>query len=299
MGHQHGNHALNYNKAFAIGVVLNLGFVAVEAIFAVISGSMALLADAGHNLSDVLGLLLAWGATALATRKPTARHTYGFRRSTILAALLNALILLIAIGAIAGETIRRIDEPGPVAAGVMIWVAGIGVVINSITAALFISGRKKDLNIQGAFLHMAADAAVSLGVVVTGVAISATAWYWLDPAVGLFIVAIIMVGAWRLLRDAVNLSLDAVPKGIDPEEVKAYLVGLPGVEAVHDLHIWAMSTTEAILTVHLVKPDAKIDDALLARVRDELYHRFGIGHATVQLECVDELEGGDEPPCHS
>jgi cobalt-zinc-cadmium efflux system protein len=275
-----------------------VGFVAVEAVFALISGSMALLADAGHNLSDVLGLLLAWGATVLATRRPTARHTYGFSRSTILAALLNALILLIAVGAIAAETVRRIGEPGPVASGVMIWVAGVGVVINSVTAALFMSGRKKDLNIQGAFLHMAADAAVSLGVVVTGVAISATAWYWLDPAVGLIIVAIIMVGAWRLLRDSVSLSLDAVPKGIDPEAVKEYLLGLPGVEAVHDLHIWAMSTTDAILTVHLVKPDAKLDDALLAQAREELYDRFGIGHATVQLECVDELECGDKSPGH-
>jgi cobalt-zinc-cadmium efflux system protein len=291
MAHEHASghsHApANFGRAFAIGIALNTGFVVIEAIFGVLADSLALVADAGHNLSDVAGLLLAWGASVLVRRRPTLRRTYGLRRSSILAALANAVFLLIAIGAIAWEALGRFAHPQPVAGGTVIWVALIGVGINTVTALLFMAGRKDDLNIRGAFLHMAADAGVSLGVVLAGLAILLTGWLWLDPVVSLLIVAVIFVGTWGLLRDSVNLALDAVPEGIDTAAVAGYLGDLPGVTEVHDLHIWAMSTTETALTAHLVIPDAHDTDALMARICGEIHDRFGIEHATLQIERGD------------
>ncbi len=288
--HNHDHSPSDYNRAFAIGVALNVIYIVVEATYGFLAGSLALLADAGHNLSDVLGLLLAWGANYLVQRKPTKRHTYGWRKSTILAALTNAIILLVAMGGIAWEAVRRFSDPSPVAGKTVIIVAAIGVVINTATALLFLSGRKTDLNIRGAFLHMAADAGVSAGVVLAGVVILTTGRPWIDPVVSLTITAIILVGTWGLLRDSFNLALDAVPAGIDPEAVKTYLSDLPGVTGVHDLHIWAMSTSETALTVHLVKPDARDDDALIEQASRELHDRFGIEHITIQWERRPELD---------
>ena len=288
--HNHNHSPSDYNRAFAIGIALNVIYIVVEATYGFLAGSLALLADAGHNLSDVLGLLLAWGANYLVQRKPTQRHTYGWRKSSILAALANAIILLVAMGAIAWEAVRRFSDPSPVAGKTIIVVAAIGVVINTATALLFLSGRKKDLNIRGAFLHMAADAGVSAGVVVAGVIILAAGWLWIDPVVSLIITAIILFGTWGLLRDSFNLALDAVPAGIDPEAVKTYLSGLPGVAGVHDLHIWAMSTSETALTVHLLKPDVRDDDTLIEQASRELHDRFGIEHITIQWERRPELD---------
>lgn len=290
--HDHGDHAPDFGRAFAIGIGLNLAFVVAEVVFGTIAHSLALLADAGHNLSDVLGLMLAWAATVLVRRLPTRRRTFGLRKSSILASLFNGLLLLVAITAIAWEAILRLRHPEPVASGVVIGVAATGVLVNGVTAWLFLSGRKGDMNIRGAFLHMTADAAVSAGVVVAAFAMRRTGWLWLDPLVSLSIVVVIAFGTWGLLRDSVNLALDAVPQGIDPGEIETYLAGLPGVVAVHDLHVWGLSTTEAALTVHLVKPDATIDDALLGRINADLHRRFGIDHATVQFEL-----GDDAHPC--
>ena len=290
MTHVHASN--DYNRIFAVAVALNVGFVIVEAGFGVAARSLALLADAGHNLGDVLGLLLAWGATRLAQRRPSQRRTYGWRSSSILAAMLNAGLLLVAVGGIAWEAVRRFGSPGEVAGGTVIWVAAAGVVLNTATALLFVAGRKRDLNLRAAFLHMAADAAVSAGVVVAAVVMLRTGWMWLDPTVSLVIAAVILVGTWGLLRESVDLALAAVPAGIDPAAVEAYLGGLPGVTAVHDLHIWGMSTTESALTAHLVKPDPRDDDELLARACRELHDRFGIGHATLQWE-----RGGHPAPC--
>jgi cobalt-zinc-cadmium efflux system protein len=246
--------------------------------------SLALIADAGHNLSDVLGLVLAWGASVLARRRPTTRRTYGLRRTTVLAALLNAVLLLVAVGGIGWEAVRRLSEPSPVSATVVIWVAAVGVVINTVTALLFAAGRKGDLNIRGAFLHMVADAGVSAGVVIAGLGIAATGWPWLDPAISLAIAAVILWGTWGLLRDSVNLALDAVPEGIEPAVVQGHLRELPGVTQVHDLHIWGMGTNDAALTAHLVKPALEDDDPLIARASRELHDRFGIDHVTLQVE---------------
>lgn len=281
-GHDHG--VPSHDRAFAIGIALNLVYVVVEAAFGLISGSLALLADAGHNLSDVLGLALAWGAAWLSRRQPTARRTYGFRRSSILAALANAMLLLVAVGAIAWEALRRLHAPEPVDTGIVLWVAALGVVVNVGTALLFMRGRDRDLNVRGAFLHMVADAAVTVGVIGAALLIAATGWLWLDPAVSLIIGAVILAGTWGLLRDSVDLALDAVPRGIDPAAVETFLREQPGVAEVHDLHIWAMSTTETALTAHLVRPDAVPDDGFLASLRDALHHRFEIGHATIQVE---------------
>ena len=286
-GHHHGT-AATTGRAFLVGIVLNGAFVAVEAGAGLVTGSLTLLADAGHNLSDVLGLLLAWGANRLARRAPSLRRTYGWRRSSIMAALLNAVLLLVAVGGIAWEAIRRAQEPTPVPGATVMIVAGIGFVINTATALLFLSSRKHDLNARGAFLHMAADAAVSLGVVAAGAAIVATGWAWLDPAVSLVIALVILVGTWGLLKESLDLSMDAVPVGIDAADVRACLAALPGVTAVHDLHVWAMSTTEVALTAHLVKPDPGGDDALIARATRELSERFGIAHATLQWERTDD-----------
>ena len=285
MGHNHA--PANYGRAFAIGVTLNLAFVVIELIYGRLSHSLALVADAGHNLSDVLGLVLAWGAMMLARRHPTAERTYGFRRSSILAALINAAVLLISVGAIAWEAMGRVTRPGPVSGTTVIWVASLGILINAGTAIMFMSGRKGDLNIRGAFMHMAADAVIALGVVLTAVAMLQTGWLWLDPVVSLVIVVLIVYGTWGLLRDSINLALDAVPVGIDMNEVREYLAGLPTCVDVHDLHVWGMSTTEAALTAHVVMAQTVCDDALLARTANELHHKFGIEHTTLQVEFGD------------
>jgi cobalt-zinc-cadmium efflux system protein len=290
MAHTHHHAAPNYNRAFAIGVSLNIVFVAIEATYGILTDSLALVADAGHNLSDVLSLLLAWGANVLATRKPTPRRSYGFRRATILASLLSGILLLMALGAIAWEAIGRLDAPRPVSGVTIIVVAGIGVLINAATALLFLSGRKRDLNIRGAYLHMAADAGVSLGVLIAGVAIMFSGWLWLDPTISLCITVIILLSTWGLLRDSLNLALDSVPGNIDPMAVEAYLSGLPTVAKVHDLHIWAMSTTEVALTAHLVVPQLPPDDSFLHRVSHTLHDQFGIEHATLQIERGEEEE---------
>jgi cobalt-zinc-cadmium efflux system protein len=282
--HHHHHHPADYNRAFAVGLVLNIGFVAVEAAYGILSDSLALLADAGHNLSDVLGLILAWGASYLSRLQPTLRRTYGWRSTTIMAALLNASILLVAIGGILWEAVQRFSSPPAVAGRTVIIVAAIGVVINTVTAAMFLSGRKADLNIRGAYLHMAADAGVSAGVVVAGFGMLLTGWLWIDPAVSVAIGLIIMIGTFRLFKESLNLALQAVPPGINTRDVSEYLCRLPGVQAVHDLHIWAMSTTEIALTAHLVKPDTGQDDALLVLARTGLRERFGIEHVTLQLE---------------
>ncbi len=279
--------AWNVSRSFALGMFLNLLFVAAEVIFGLRAHSLALLSDAGHNLSDVLGLSLAWGAALLARRPPTTRHTYGLRRASILAAMGNAVLLLLAVGGISWEAIERIGRPHAVATDTVILVAAIGILINGLTALLFLSGRKRDLNIQGAFLHMLADAGVSAGVVLAAVVIRATGWMVLDPIVSLAVGVAIIWGTWGLSRKSLLLAMDAVPEGTDLPAITRYLQELPGVTVVHDLHVWGMSTTETALTVHLVKPDASVDDAFLSRISRELHHRFGIEHATIQLECAD------------
>ena len=283
-GHGHSHAPKSFGRAFAIGAALNLGFVIIEAGYGIASGSMALLADAGHNLSDVLGLLIAWGAATLGKRRPGGKYTYGFRSSSILAAFLNALLLLIAIVVIAVEAIRRFSEPAPVAGGTVMIVAAIGIVVNTATALLFMSGRKGDLNIKGAFLHMAADAAVSAGVVVAGFIIVKTGLTWIDPVTSLVIVGVIAIGTWGLLRDSVNMSLQAAPPGLDPEEIGTFLRGRQGVQEIHDLHVWPMSTTETALTVHLLVPGGYPGDAYTAGVAAALKEKFGIDHATIQIE---------------
>lgn len=283
-GHSHAHGPASYNAAFAIGIALNLTFVVVEAVYGLRAHSLALVADAGHNFGDVLGLVLAWVAALLATKLPTRRHTYGMRRSSILAALGNAIFLLITVGAIAWEAIGRFRHPDSIQTNTVIWVAAIGIVINTATALLFMSGRKGDLNIRGAFLHMAADAGVSAGVVIAGIVIGLTGWLWIDPAVSLGIVAVITVGTWGLLTESINLALDAVPESVDLHEVEAYLRTLPEVTEVHDLHIWGMSTTDVALTAHLVRPNVEDEDALLVTTCSELHDRFGIEHATIQME---------------
>ncbi|BAU08084.1 cation diffusion facilitator family transporter [Fischerella sp. NIES-3754] len=285
MHHHHGHHHQpTYNRAFVIGIILNIGFVIVEAVFGFLTNSLALTADAGHNLSDVLGLILAWGASWLVRRRPTKRYTYGLRRSSILAALLNACLLLVAMGAIALEAIERLGSPKPIVGGTIITVALVGIVINGITAGMFISGKEQDLNIKAAFLHMVADALVSFGVVLAGIAIITTNWLWFDPVISLIIVVVILVGTWKLLTQSLDLVLDAVPQGIDLAAVRTYLAELSGVVAVHDLHIWAMSTTESALTAHLVMLTGNPGDAFLCRVAMDLHDKFGIEHTTIQIE---------------
>jgi len=283
-GHHHGHSGGDYGRAFAIGVVLNSAFVAVEAGFGFVSGSMALVADAGHNLSDVLSLLIAWGASTLASAPPSARFTWGFKSSSILAALTNAALLLLALGAITVETLRRLVDPQPVQSGTVVIVALIGIVINTVTALMFMRGRHGDLNVRGAFLHMAGDAAVSAGVVIAGLLIGWTGALWIDPVAGLLIVAVIFWGTLGLLKDSVKLSLMGVPAGINEVAVRQFLEGQPGVTAVHDLHIWPMSTTETALTAHLLMPSGYPGDDFLHGLSHELTHRFGIGHSTVQVE---------------
>ncbi len=281
--HSHPMSSQSVNRAFAVGIILNLAFVIVEVVYGLIANSSALLADAGHNASDVLSLLFAWGAAWLASKKARGRYTYGFRRTTILASLINALLLFAAVVLIAREAIEKLLHPQAVEGGIVMLVAGIGVVINTATALLFIRGQKVDLNLKGAFLHMAADAAVSLGVVLGGFIISRTGYYLIDPIITFVIIAVILWSTWRLFVESVNLALDAVPEKIDLEEVKKFLEEQEGVENVHDLHVWALSTTQSALTAHLVMPKGYSDD-FLYYLRDELKKKFNIDHATFQVE---------------
>ena len=284
--HAHGHGERNYGRAFAIGIALNLAYLGGEAVAGILSGSLALLADAGHNISDVLGLSLSWGAAVLSRRQPSSRFTYGLRRSSILAALANATILLVVTGGIAWEAISRITHPMPVASGIVIVVAAVGIFVNGGTALLFASGGG-DLNVKSAFLHLAADALVTAGVVVAGIAIWLTGWTRLDPLVSLVVSAIIVYGTWGLLKSAVGLALDAVPEGVDATAVRAHLLALPGVTGLHDLHIWGMSTTETALTCHLIMPGGHPGDAVLGGVAQQLHQSFGIQHATIQIELAD------------
>jgi cobalt-zinc-cadmium efflux system protein len=288
-GHDHGHlghsHApASFGRAFAIGIALNSVFVVVEVVFGLWSGSMALVADAGHNLSDVLSLVIAWVASIMAARPAGERFTYGFKSSSILAALVNAGLLMVAVGAIGLETLRRFNTPAPVEGQTMMIVAGIGIAINTLTALMFMRGRKDDLNIRGAFLHMAADALVSAGVVIAGLIILLTGKQWIDPVTSLAIVAVIAWSSWGLTKDSLKMGLLAVPDGIDQAKVRTWLGTLPGVEAVHDLHIWPMSTTETALTAHLVMPGGHPGDPFLHDLAHDLDHVFGIGHPTVQIE---------------
>ncbi len=280
-GHHHGPQ--DFGRAFAIGIALNIGFVVIEALAGFLYGSMALVADAGHNLSDVLALVLALVASIAARRPPSGRFTYGYKSSTILAALGNALLLAVAIGAILFETFHRLLEPQQPEGMVMIIVAGIGVAINAFTAVLFVRGQE-DINIRGAYLHMAADALVSLGVVAAGAAILLTGLWWIDPLVSLVIVAVIAWGTWGLARDSLAMGLLAVPERINLAEVKAHLASFDGVSAVHDLHVWPMSTTETALTAHLVMPGRPAADSTLRDIAASLESRFGVGHSTLQVE---------------
>ena len=286
-GHVHA--PASFGRAFAIGIALNTGFVVVEAIYGVLANSVALLADAGHNLGDVLGLLVAWTASVLVRRAPSARFTYGLRGSSILAALFNAVFLLVTVGAISWEAIQRFSSPEPVAGGTVMLVAGVGIAINAVTAWLFASGRKGDLNLRAAFAHMLADALVSAGVVAAGLVILLTGWLWLDPLMSLAINAVIVWGTWGLLRDSVGMSMAAVPPQIDPAAVRRLIADRPGVASVHDLHVWPMSTTEIALTCHLVMPDGHPGDAFIHALCAELADRFKINHTTVQIEVNAEL----------
>jgi cobalt-zinc-cadmium efflux system protein len=292
--HDHSHHGTGHAHApkdfgaiFAIATALNVALVIAQAFFGITAHSVALLADAGHNFGDALGLLIAWGAHTLAKLNPTSRYTYGFRSASILAALLNGMILLVATGGIAWEAIGRFFEPGHVAATTVVVVAAAGILINGFSAWLLMAGQKADLNIRAAFLHMLGDAAVSLGVVIAAALIIVTGCYWLDPAVSIVISAMIVWGTWHLLREAVNQSLGAVPSTIDPQEVAKHLNDLPGVDAIHDLHVWAMSTTETALTCHLVMPNGHPGDAFLQGLCRELQHKFGIAHPTLQIELGD------------
>ena len=286
-GHHHHHHHANparHGRAFVIAIALNSIFVVVEFGYGFVANSTALMADAGHNLSDVLGLLLAWGALLLARRSPSQRFTYGLRGTSILAALANAMLLFVACGAIGWEAVQRMAQPPAVAGMTVMWVAAVGIVVNGISAWLFFSGRRGDLNIRGAYLHMAADAAVSLGVVLAGLMMMLTGWNWLDPAIGLVIVAVVLYGTWGLLRESVQLALNAVPPHIDASAVAEHLRHLAGVSEIHDLHIWAMSTTESALTVHLVMPGGYPGDAEIDAIARGLHERFSIHHSTLQVE---------------
>jgi cobalt-zinc-cadmium efflux system protein len=286
-GHGHDHAPKDFGRAFLIGVLLNAGFVAAEVVYGLKSNSVALLADAGHNLSDVLGLLLAWGAAALVDFRPTKRYTYGLRSTSILAALANATLLLLVTGGIAWEAISRLRQPEQAEGHTVIVVAAIGVVINLATALLFMAGRKGDLNVRAAFTHMAGDAAIALGVVVAGVVIVYTGWLWLDPVVSLVIALLVIVGTWGLLRDSVNLALHAVPEGVELSKVRHYLRSVDGVSEVHDLHVWGLSTTETALTAHLVMPAGYPGDATRQKICAELLEHHSISHATLQIELGD------------
>jgi cobalt-zinc-cadmium efflux system protein len=290
--HHHDHPAPDYNRAFAIGVTLNIVFVVIEVIYGFVADSLALITDAGHNLSDVLGLLLAWGASYLAGKQPSLRRTYGYSRATILASMFSGLLLIGAIAVISWEAVQRFFEPAtPVGPTIMV-VAGIGVFINAVTAWLFFSGKDNDLNIRGAYLHMAADALVSLGVVVSGFMIWKFGLIWFDPLSSLLIAAVIFWSTWGLLRDSLNLAVDGVPRHLDPDAVRGWLQHQPGVEGMHDLHIWPISTTDTAMTVHLIMPVPPADDAFLNALADQLHHKFEISHATFQIE-----RGNSDQPC--
>ncbi len=286
--HSH-SHAADYNRAFAVGIALNVLFVLVEMYYGWRADSLALLSDAGHHLSDVLGLVVAWGGFYLGKLRPNRKHTYGLGRATILAAMFNALILLIAVGGIVWEAITRFSHPVPVQGGILMLVASVGVVINGITAWLFKSGNQNDLNLRGAFLHMAADALVSFGVVIAGAVFVWTGWAWVDPAISLVIALVVLLGTWGLLRQSLHLSLDGVPASVELDAVRNYLSSLPAVSAVHDLHVWAMSTSEIALTVHLVVRDGHPGDDFLSRVTDQLHRDYAIEHTTIQIETGVQL----------
>ncbi len=273
----------NFDRAFAIGIGLNLAYVLIEAWYGWKVDSLALLADAGHNLSDVIGLVLAWGGALAGRLRPDARHTYGWKRASILAAFVNALLLLMAMGALVWEALQRLGDPHPLAGFTVMVVAGVGIVVNTATALLFMRGREQDLNIRGAFLHMAADALVSVGVVIAGALVLWLGWNWLDPLVSLAIAAVIVIGTWSLFRQSLHLLFDGVPDSIDLTAVRTLLQGLPGVSRVHDLHVWAMGTTEIAMTAHLVMPDGHPDDAFFVHATEELHHRFDIDHVTLQV----------------
>jgi cobalt-zinc-cadmium efflux system protein len=292
----HGHAEVNYGPAFAIGIAANLAYLGGEAVAGVFSGSLALLADAGHNLADVLGLGLSWGAAVLGRRQPSGRFTYGLRSSSILAALANAIILLVVTGGIAWEAIWRISHPVQVASGIIVAVAAIGIFVNGGTALLFSSAG--DLNVKSAFFHLAADALVTAGVVAAGIVIWLTNWLWLDPAVSLIVSAVIVFGTWSLLKSAIGLALDAVPEGLDIAAVRAHLLALPGVAGLHDLHIWGMSTTETALTCHLIMPNGHPGDTVLNDMAQQLHRRFGIQHATIQIELADSDEACALTPEH-
>ncbi|MCM2290215.1 MAG: cation diffusion facilitator family transporter [Sulfuritalea sp.] len=294
--HQHGPTA--FSRAFAIGIALNLAFVLVEAFYGWRVGSLALLADAGHNLSDVAGLVLAWVAALAAGRLPDHRHTYGWQRASILAAFANAVLLLVAMGSLLWEATHRLQAPAPTDGGTIMAIAAIGVLVNGATAALFLSGRKSDMNIRGAFLHMAADALVSLGVVAAGALYLRTGWAWLDPVTSMVIALVIIAGTWGLFRGSLHLLFDGVPESVALAEVDALLRSLTGVTDVHDLHVWAMSTTDIALTAHLVMPGGHPGDTFLERIGRELHDRFHITHPTIQIE-FDGLDHGCAPPLNS
>ena len=286
--HHHDHAAPDYNRAFAIGVVLNVVFVVVEVVYGVLANSLALITDAGHNLSDVMGLLLAWGASYLAAKRPSLRRTYGYSRAPILASMFSGLLLLAAVVLISWEAIRRLFEPSePVGQTIMI-VAGIGVLINSLTAWFFVSGKDHDLNIRGAYLHMGADALVSLGVVISGLVIWKFGLNWFDPLSSLLIAVVIFWSTWHLLKDSLNMAVDTVPRDLDPHAVRQWLSGQPGVAGLHDLHIWPMSTTETALTAHLLMPEPPADDTFLHALASQLQQEFNISHATIQIERSDE-----------
>lgn len=297
-GHGHNHAPFNFGRAFAIGIALNTVFVAIEAGYGFYANSMALLADAGHNLSDILGLVVAWAAFAMSKRKPTEKFTYGFGHSSILAALANAVLLLVAVGAIVWEAAFRFSNPQPVQGGIVIGVAFVGILINGFTAWLFMRGQQHDLNIRGAYLHMVADAAVSLGVVIAGVAILFTGWLWIDPVVSIAIAVLIAWGTWGLLRDSLDMSLAAAPAG-SVKNIRAYLSSVEGVEGVHKLHVWPLSTTRTALTCHLVVPNgAHHTDAFLHGIIAELKEHFAIHHATIQLERADNHACEDDAHPH-
>lgn len=281
--HGHGHAQANFNAAFAIGIGLNMAFVAIEAFYGWKVNSLALLADAGHNLSDVIGLVLAWGGALAGRLQPDARHTYGWKRASILAAFINAVLLLVAMGSLAWEAFHRLQSPQPIEGVTIMAVAGVGIFVNTATALLFMRGGETDLNIRGAFLHMAADALVSAGVVVTGGLALAFGWNWLDPVVSLLIAAVIVAGTWGLFKQSVHLLFDGVPDGVDLHAVRALLEGLPGVARVHDLHVWAMGTSEIAMTAHLVMPDGDADDAFLQEATRQLHVGFDIEHVTLQV----------------
>jgi cobalt-zinc-cadmium efflux system protein len=294
--HSHAHAPADFGAAFAVGTVLNVAFVGVEVVYGLLSNSMALVADAGHNLGDVLGLIMAWVAAVLARRAPSETHTYGLRRGTIWAALANAMLLLVAVGAIVVEAIRRLLNPEDVAGMTVVIVATIGIVVNGVTAWLFAAGRKGDINLRAAFLHMAYDALVSLGVVIAGAIILTTGWTQLDPILSLVVAGVILLGTWGLLRDSVAMAMDAVPPNVDLDEVRKFISQQAGVATIHDLHIWPISTTETALTCHCVMPAGHPGDQVIAQICHDLQDRFGIAHSTIQIEIDESIACQLEPP---